>query len=421
MTVGVAVLATALAGAAGAVVTEPWWKYATIPLVAGLIGWGTNWLAVRMTFWPIEFVGVPPWLGWQGIVPSRARKMASIATDSSITRIGTLQDVVQQMEPEVIAAHLLRSADARMPEIVDEMAREQAPRVWQAAPPAIRRAVVDRSRAMLPRVVDGLVADMTANIDQLLDMRLMVVEQLSDDPRMLNRIFLEAGAREFRFLVNSGLWFGALLGVPQMLLQLWFPSPWILPVAGLLVGYLTNWLALTLIFEPVEPRRIGPFTLQGLFLKRQEEIAAYFADTAAAEMLTIRHFVDRMLNGPKSDRAIAMVKRHIEPTVDEALGVARRAVRVAVGSHEYEQAKRDLSSRALALAAEPFDDPAFVASRGTLVRNEMYDKLTAMSPLEFTDLMRPTVEEDEWKLIAVGAVLGGLAGLAQSAFVFTGL
>ncbi len=408
------VLAPAGAGTAG----QAWWKYATIPVVAALIGWGTNWLAVRMTFWPLQFRGVPPYLGWQGIVPSRARTMASIATDSSITRIGTLSDVMRQMEPDVIAAHVLRAADAQIPQLVDEMARERAPRLWASTPPQIRRAVEDRARATMPRVVDGLVEDMTAHIEEILDMRLMVVEQLSSDPRMLNRIFLEAGAREFRFLINSGLWFGGLLGVVQMGLQIAFPSPWILPVAGLLVGYLTNWLALTLIFEPVEPRRIGPFTLQGLFLKRQDEIAGYFADTASSELLTIRHFVDRMLHGPRADRALAMIKRHIEPGVDEALGLARRAVRVAVGSREYEQAKRELSTRVLDRAAEPFDDPAFVASRGRLVRDEMYAKLTAMSPLEFTDLMRPTVEEDEWKLIAVGSVLGGLAGLAQSALVF---
>lgn len=395
-----------------------WWRFATIPVIAGLIGWGTNWLAVKMTFWPVEFVGRRPWFGWQGIVPSRARKMASIATDSSITRIGTLSDVVEQMEPDVIAAHVVREADAQMPQIVAQMARERAPRLWEATPPGIRRAVEDRARATLPRVVDGLVEDMTEHIDQLVDMRLMVVEQLSSDPRMLNRIFLEAGAREFRFLINSGLWFGALLGVLQMLAQIFFPSPWILPVAGVAVGYLTNWLALTLIFQPVEPRRIGPFTLQGLFLKRQDEISAYFADTASRELLTIRHFVDRMLHGPRSDRAVALIERHIGPSVDEALGVARRAVEVAVGSREYEAAKQALSTQAIELAGEPFDDPAFVASRGELVREEMYDKLTAMSPLEFTDLMRPTVEEDEWKLIAVGAALGGLAGLAQSVFVF---
>ncbi len=397
----------------------PWWLFATIPLVAGTIGWGTNWLAVRMTFWPVEFVGIPPYLGWQGIIPSRARKMASIATDSSITKLGSMSDVMRQMEPEKIAAHVLESARPRIPELVDEIANEKYARIWDAVPPAVKDAVYDRAQSLLPRALDGLVDDMTENIDQILDMRLMVIDQLSKDKRLLNRIFLEAGEKEFKFLVTSGFWFGALLGVPQMLAQILFPGPWVLPVAGLLVGYITNWLALTMIFEPIEPRRIGPYVLQGLMLKRQDEISAYFAETASREMLTIRNFVERMLTGPKSDRAIALVRRHLEPTVDEAMGIARRAVTLAVGSAEIADVKQRLTTRALDLALDPFEDEAFVASRAELVRQEMYEKMLDMEPLEFTELLRPTVKEDEWKLIAVGAALGGLAGLMQSIFVFT--
>jgi hypothetical protein len=205
-----------------------------------------------------------------------------------------------------------------------------------------------------------------------------------------------------------------------MILWILWPTPWLLPVAGFMVGYLTNWAALYLIFEPVEPRRIGPWVLQGLFLKRQDEISAYFADTASQELLTIRHFVDRMLNGPRSDRAMALIRRHIEPSVDEALGIARVGVEAAVGSREYQQVKDRLFQRAVELGPEPFDDPEFVASRGRLVRQEMYLRLSEMSPLEFTELLRPTVEEDEWKLIAVGAALGALAGFAQSVLVFGG-
>jgi len=399
---------------------DDWWRFGLIPIVAALTGWGTNWLAVKMTFWPLDFVGIPPLLGWQGIIPRNARKMASIATDSSITRIGTLSDVVRQMEPDAIAAHVLRAADEHLPDLVADMAQRQAPRVWANLPEPIRHAVIERARAKLPTVVDNLVADMTANIEQILDMRLMVVERLSSDRRLLNRIFLEAGAKEFRFLVNSGLWFGGLLGIIQMILWIVWPSPWILPAAGFMVGYLTNWLALYLIFEPVEARRIGRWTLQGLFLKRQHEISGYFADTASQELLTIRHFVDRMLNGPRSDRAMALIRRHIEPSVDEALGMARMGVEAAVGSHEYQQVKDRLFQRAVELGPEPFDDPEFVASRGKLVRQEMYLRLSEMSPLEFTELLRPTVEEDEWKLIAVGAALGALAGFAQSVLVFGG-
>lgn len=57
-----------------------------------------------------------------------------------------------------------------------------------------------------------------------------------------------------------------------MFIWLVYDKPWILPAGGALVGYLTNWLAIKLIFEPVDPVKFGPFVLQGLFLKRQNEV-----------------------------------------------------------------------------------------------------------------------------------------------------
>lgn len=57
-----------------------------------------------------------------------------------------------------------------------------------------------------------------------------------------------------------------------MFIWLVYDKPWILPAGGAVVGYLTNWLAIKLIFEPVDPVKFGPFVLQGLFLKRQNEV-----------------------------------------------------------------------------------------------------------------------------------------------------
>ena len=37
------------------------------------------------------------------------------------------------------------------------------------------------------------------------------------------------------------------------------------------MGFVTDQLALKIIFEPVVPKKIGPLTIQGLFLKRQVE------------------------------------------------------------------------------------------------------------------------------------------------------
>ena len=38
------------------------WYMLSIPVVAGIIGWGTNILALKMTFYPYNFIGIR----WKG-------------------------------------------------------------------------------------------------------------------------------------------------------------------------------------------------------------------------------------------------------------------------------------------------------------------------------------------------------------------
>jgi uncharacterized membrane protein YheB (UPF0754 family) len=47
------------------------------------------------------------------------------------------------------------------------------------------------------------------------------------------------------------------------------------------------------------------------------------------------------------------------------------------------------------------------------VRNTIVDRMRKLSALEFEQLLRPAFRQDEWKLIAVGAVIGGLVGELQ--------
>ena len=56
--------------------TDSGWVVLVIPFVAGFIGWFTNWLAVKALMFPVEFVGIPPVFGWQGVMPKNAVEMS---------------------------------------------------------------------------------------------------------------------------------------------------------------------------------------------------------------------------------------------------------------------------------------------------------------------------------------------------------
>ena len=81
-----------------------------------------------------------------------------------------------------------------------------------------------------------------------------------------------------------------------------FPANWTLPVGGAVVGYITNWIALKNIFEPVNPVKLGPFTLQGMFLKRQFEVSEAFSDYIAKFVLNSQRVWQSMLSGESAEK-----------------------------------------------------------------------------------------------------------------------
>lgn len=394
------------------------WQYLSIPVIAALIGWITNWLAIQMTFYPLEFIGLRPIWGWQGIIPSKARKMAAKSVDATIAKIGTVQEIFQQIDPQELAAYIVRTVEPRTEEYVDELMLRDYPTFWENLPSAARGLVYDRVRKATPQLVDNLVADVAENIEGLLDIKAMVIDQLAEDKRLLNRIFLECGKEEFRFIVNSGLYFGFAFGLIQMAAWYFYQSWWVLPVFGLVVGWATNWIALNVIFRPLEPVKIGPLRIQGLFLRRQKEVAESFCRIITHEILTVGNIIRAILSGPYSERARNMVKKHAKPLVDETAGISKPLTQMAFGPKGFATLKHQVGEKAIEISATAFNDPVFERDRAEAVESIMRERMAALSSAEFQDLLRPCFQEDEIKLIVVGAVLGLIAGIAQVFFVF---
>jgi uncharacterized membrane protein YheB (UPF0754 family) len=408
-------------------------KELTIPLFTGAIGYLTNWSGVWMLFYPVSFKGwrVPglrrlaPLLprriqqipgvmqggvGWQGIIPSRAAKMGSIAVDKGIAKLGSPADFYRQLEPEAIAEHICKTASEDIREVVDRTMEREYPETWPGMPRRVREAVHSRVRQQLPDIVRTVTDEIGTHIDQLLDIKLMVIRRIEEHPEMANRIYLEVGRKELRFIINFGFFFGALLGVPLVFLTQAFPHWWVLPIGGVIIGYVTNWVALWMIFEPVEPHRFGPFKLHGLFIRRQPEVSEVYGEIIAEDIVTLRNIGDELLNGPRADRTRQMIEDSMRPAVDRAAGPARLAVRVALGSSEYETIRESVATEAVDYTMTPLTDPEFNRRQSAAMRDLITDRMRELPHDDFSELLRSAMREDEWLLLLHGAVLGFVAG-----------
>ena len=412
------------------------WRLVLIPLITGVIGYGTNWVAIRMLFHPVDFAGfrlpglksVAPALprkiqqipgvmeglvGWQGIIPSRSARMGTIAAEKGIARIATEREFYEEFDPEEIATHIVTNSEDELRQLTDEALREEHPGLWTDTPKPVRELIHARVQAQLPRIADEITEQIGENIDELLDINLMITNHLDENPELLNRLFLEVGDRELKFIVNSGFLLGTFLGVFTIPLFLYIDRWWVLPMAGVAVGYMTNWIALKIIFLPIEERRIGPFRLQGLFIKRQPEAAEKYAEIVADEIVTISNVAENLMYGSQSDRTRKMIRDAIRPEVDRAVGLAGPLVRVTTGSDEYERLRDRFAEESVDRTISPLSDPEFNAERSESIRRLIRERIQNLTPENFVQLLRPAFIEDEWMLIVLGAVLGFVAGWLQ--------
>ncbi|MBA2545986.1 MAG: hypothetical protein H0V15_03815 [Solirubrobacterales bacterium] len=410
----------------------------TIPLFTGAIGYVTNWTGVLMLFYPVQFKGMKfPGLarfanllprriqqvpgvmkggvGWQGIIPSRAAKMGSIAVDKGIAKIGSPSDFYQQLEPDQIAEQILTSARDDIRGVVDRTMQREHPDLWNDVPQRVRDAVHSRVQQQLPDIVHEVTDQIGNHIDQLLDVKLMVIRRIEQNPELGNRIFLGVGKKELRFIINFGFFFGLLLGIPLVFITHALPYWWVLPIGGVFIGYVTNWVALWMIFEPAEPKKIGPLKLHGLFLRRQPEVANVYAEIIADEIVTAGNIGDELLNGRRADRTRQMIEDAMRPAIDRSVGAAKTAVRIAVGSDRYDAIREGLATEAVEYTVTPLSDPEFNARQSEKVRALISKRIGELPYPDFAEMLRSGMKEDEWLLLLHGAVLGFAAGLLHLA------
>ena len=411
-----------------------WAHILTIPVFTGVVGWLINWSGLWMLFSPERFHGVrvpglrslarglprkvqeipglpDGGLGWQGIVPARAAKMGSIAVDKVIAKVGTPRDFYEQLEPERIAEHIVTVFEPDLPRLIDDIMRREHPRLWRDLPAWGRQAVVTRVEAQLPRVVRNITDEIGDHIDQLFDPKLMVIDHFRDNPDLVVSIFREVGQRELRLMVTFGFVFGFALGVPVAVIDHWFGAWWLLPLMGIVVGWVTNKLGMWLIFQPVEPRRVLGVQVYGLFLRRQDEAAEVYARNIAEQVITLERIGDFLLNGPGGDRTRQLLARALRPTIDDAAGPLLPVVRAAVGTDRLERIRQGIAVEAVGRTDLAFRDPEFGRQQSRRMHELVARRTKELPPADFVELMRSAFREDEWMLYAHGAVMGFAGGV----------
>ena len=195
------------------------WTWITIPAIGGLIGWSTNWLAVKMIFRPIRpvrFLGIRI----QGLVGRRQQDLAKAIGRVVGNHLVEHRDVVKSLEKLDFAGILSKVLDRGLGPKIQEL--RSLPLIGgfltEERVGEIRASIVQgilaHKEAVLVEVEQGLAEGL--DVQELVERKVaaFAVEKLE-------ALILEVASRELRAIEVLGGVLGVLIGLAQVGF-LWF-------------------------------------------------------------------------------------------------------------------------------------------------------------------------------------------------------
>lgn len=196
-------------------------------------------------------------------------------------------------------------------------------------------------------------------------------------------------------------------------------APWelvFLPFMGALIGWLTNMVAIRMLFRPRAPLKLPllPWTLQGLLPKRRRELARSAADTVDKDLLPMDEIVRRVEEMGYEQHLVTEIARHVDRRLETSLPRwIPTPVRSAARDYVREVVENESRTLIIRISESTLERMKQDAHLGSLVE----DKINSLDLADLEQLILGLARQELKHIEYLGALLGGMVGVIQAVFV----
>lgn len=191
----------------------------------------------------------------------------------------------------------------------------------------------------------------------------------------------------------------------------------LLPTVGALIGWLTNRIAIKMLFRPRKPMGAGFLKLQGLIPKRRHDLARKIGEVVERELINHQD-ITRHINTPEFHEQVrSRVEKHVELFVKERLYsipllgkmVPMEAVANRVRDFVVDEVQKLVPAMVEGFTKDLEDKLQF--------RKIVTEKVEAFELDKFESIVFSIARKELQYIEILGGVLGFLIGLAQFAII----
>ena len=200
---------------------HPLLPWIVFPLVGALIGYATNWLAVKMLFRPRQPIGAGP-LRFQGVVPRRQEALADSIAETVQDELISAEDVAELVRKIATSEDVRQKLQSKVDTLIAEQLQSLGPMAS-----FLPGDLVDRIKQRIEQEIFSFVEEMGHDLhgvlgDQL-DVKGKVRERIMNfELDQMEQLVLKVARKELRHIEILGGLLGLIVGLVEAgLLQLW--------------------------------------------------------------------------------------------------------------------------------------------------------------------------------------------------------
>ena len=125
-----------------------------------------------------------------------------------------------------------------------------------------------------------------------------------------------------------------------------------LPLIAAVTGWITNFIAVKMLFRPKKPIKLLFFTIQGVFPKRQDALAEKIGKVVGEELVSISDLKNKMTDSSNHEEVIKLVDAKIEQFLRTKLVASMPMLAMIMSDQLHEKIKGTLMAEIEALLPE---------------------------------------------------------------------
>lgn len=190
-----------------------------------------------------------------------------------------------------------------------------------------------------------------------------------------------------------------------------------LPIIAAFTGWLTNFIAVKMLFHPRKERRILFLKIQGVFPKRQKKLAEKLGQIVSTELFSIDDIRKNLDNDATHQEIHRVVGERIDAFLNVRLVNALPMLKMFLNDKVKEQIKTILFEEFEGIIPEITNKYVDKIEKSVDVEKIVYDKVANFSSEKLEQILF-SIMRKEFKFIELlGGILGFIIGLIQIALL----